>query len=70
MEVEEGFVRYLLPFYTPRPKSGLGFVVEDFISDAEEGRPEDFMQRMQAFFADGDYQVPAIWKTISKTVCG
>ncbi len=55
-EVEEGFIKYLLPYYTPK-KYESEFSIEEFVEDVRAGRPEQFMQRMKAFFADGDYQV-------------
>ncbi len=57
-EVEQGFVRYLMPHYTPsRPGRGGTFSISQFVTDVRSGHPEQFMQRLQAFFADGDYQV-------------
>ncbi len=57
MEVEKGFIRYLLPSYTSTKRKRSEFAVEEFIADVEEGRPEDFMKRLQTFFADGNYEV-------------
>ena len=54
-EVEEGFVKYLVPFYTPKSENKTMFSIERFIIEIEQGKAEDFMRRMEAFFAKGDY---------------
>ena len=33
------------------------FSIRKFVEDLREGRAESFMNRLQAFFADGDYQL-------------
>lgn len=55
-EVEQGFIKYLLPFYTPK-SSDKKFSIGQFTKDIEKGQAESFMQRLQDFFAQGDYQV-------------
>ncbi|MBQ8958929.1 MAG: ATP-binding protein [Bacteroidales bacterium] len=54
-EVKEGFIKYLVPFYTPKTDNKSRFSIEQFVSEVEQGRAENFMQRMEAFFAGGDY---------------
>ena len=56
-EVEQGFIRYLLPFYTPKVKDKGMFAITQFVKDIESGDAEGFMQRLKGFFANGDYQV-------------
>ncbi len=56
-EVEQGFIRYLLPFYTPAQPNKSAFFIGQFVKDVEQGRPEQFMHRMQTFFADTNYEV-------------
>lgn len=56
-EVEEGFIKYLLPFYTPKNPDKSVFAIPRFIKDVRNGDAEGFMQRLQDFFATGDYQV-------------
>lgn len=55
-EVEEGFTKYLSKSYT-RAKGESMFFVDNFVEDVEDGRIDDFMQRLDAFLADGDYQI-------------
>ena len=56
-EVEQGFIKYLVPFYTPKTDQKSTFAVSQFIKDVRNGDAEGFMHRLQNFFADGDYQV-------------
>ena len=56
-EVEQGFIKYLLPFYTPKVKDKSTFSIARFTKDIEHGDAEGFMRRLEAFFATGDYEV-------------
>ena len=56
-EVEQGFIKYLLPFYTPKTDKKSRFAIARFVKDVENGDAEGFMHRLQDFFANGDYQV-------------
>lgn len=56
-EVEQGFIKYLLPFYTPKVQDKSRFSVAQFVKDVRRGDAEGFMRRLEAFFATGDYQV-------------
>ena len=56
-EVEQGFIKYLLPFYTPKVENKNTFSIGRFVRDVEQGRANDFMQRLDDFFATGDYEV-------------
>lgn len=55
-EVEEGFINFMLPLYSSAGTDS-PFIVDEFVHDVETGKPEQFMQRMKAFFADTSYQV-------------
>lgn len=56
-EVKEGFIKYLVPFYTPKHFDKNTFTMSRFIKDVRNGDAEGFMQRLEDFFAKGDYQV-------------
>ena len=56
-EVEEGFTRYLVPYYTPLKKEQTATFVKGFVKDIEEGDPEKFMSRLETLFANGNYQI-------------
>lgn len=54
-EVREGFVKYLVPYYTPKNENKSSFSIERFVDEVENGNAEGFMQRLDSFFANGDY---------------
>ena len=56
-EVEQGFIKYLYPFYTPKVQYKSTFSIARFVKDIERGKADDFMRRLENFFANGDYQV-------------
>lgn len=56
-EVERGFTRFLVPYYTALPETKTGSFISKFIQEVESGQPELFMQRLDALFAHGDYQI-------------
>lgn len=56
-EVEQGFIKYLLPFYSPKTHDKNRFSIAQFVKDVRSGNAEAFMHRLQDFFANGDYQV-------------
>ena len=56
-EVEQGFIKYLLPFYTPKNADKKTYSIASFVKDIERGDAEGFMRRLEGFFATGDYQV-------------
>ncbi len=57
MEVEQGFVQYLMPFYTPLDENESTFLVSQFVKEVRNGNPEQFMERLQSMFANADYDV-------------
>ena len=56
-EVEQGFIKYLYPFYTPKVQEKNTFSIARFVKDVRNGDAEGFMRRLENFFANGDYQV-------------
>ena len=56
-EVREGFIRYLVPFYTPKTSQKVPFQIGDFIKEVRTGDAEGFMHRLESLFAGGDYQI-------------
>ncbi len=56
-EVEQGFIRYLLPYYTSVSQNKTAFYINNFIREVESGQPEQFLERLQALFADGNYEI-------------
>lgn len=56
-EVENGFINYLAPFYTPMEENNSAFFISQFVQDIRKGRPEAFMERLQAMFANSSYEI-------------
>ena len=56
-EVERGFTRFLIPYYTSLSETKSGAFISRFVNEVESGKPEQFMQRLDDLFANGDYQI-------------
>ncbi|MBP3519434.1 MAG: ATP-binding protein [Parabacteroides sp.] len=56
VEVEEGFVKYLLPYYANVSRSKTSFEISRFIREIESGDYDAFFSRLQSFFADTPYE--------------
>lgn len=56
-EVEEGFVRFLLPFYARTNKVEAPFEIQNFVREIRMGQPDAFFHRLQSFFADTPYEL-------------
>ncbi|WP_178792906.1 AAA family ATPase [Bacteroidaceae bacterium] len=56
-EVEEGFMLFLLPFYTNVSKVESPFEVQKFVREVESGDYDSFFRRLQSFFADTTYEL-------------
>ena len=58
-EVEEWFIKFLMPFYTNVNKVESPFEIQQFTREIESGQPDAFLRRLQSFFADTPYEVIA-----------
>jgi hypothetical protein len=56
-EVEVGFYKYLLPFYTPIDRTDSGFYIARFVEEIKAGKVDDFLKRMSSLFADTPYEL-------------
>ena len=56
-EVEEGFIKYLLPYYTPVNQVDTTFQIKKFAQEIYEGNYDAFLRRLQSFFADTPYEL-------------
>ena len=54
-EVRSGFFRYILPFYTSVKKEDSIFAISQFVDELRAGKAEEFLTRLQSFFADYQY---------------
>ena len=57
--VKHGFLTYLLNYYTTAQKGTGNLLIRQMGVDLRTGRPDDFMKRMEAFFARQNYQIQA-----------
>ncbi len=55
-EVEEGFVKFLMPFYTNITAPETGFAIQNFVREVRGGEIDAFMRRLQGLFADTSYE--------------
>ena len=56
-EVEEGFIKFLLPFYASINVVESSFAIQKFVREVESGDYESFFRRLQSFFADTPYEL-------------
>lgn len=56
-EVEEGFIKFLMPFYTRFNKIEAPFEIRKFVQEIRSGQPDIFFKRLQSFFADTPYEL-------------
>ena len=56
-EVEEGFMRFLLPYYAKTTKVEAPFEIQKFVREVESGDYDSFFRRLQSFFADTTYEI-------------
>lgn len=54
-EVRDGFFRFLIPYYTSIQKDKAALTIDGFVDDVMAGRTEQFLLRLQSFFADYQY---------------
>ena len=56
-EVEEGFLRFLMPYYAKSDRTRSGFEIKRFVDDVRKGDIDGFMERLQGFLADCPYEM-------------
>ena len=54
-EVRDGFFNFLLPYYASVQGEDTNTAIDDFVADIRFGNVEQFLQRLQSFFADFQY---------------
>lgn len=57
MEVEDGFLRFLLPRYTSVTEGKTSFSIQQFVTDVENGNTEKFLLRLKSLFSDTPYEL-------------
>ena len=56
-EVEEGFTRFLLPYYAHIRSGSSAFHIVNFVKEVRSGDIDGFMKRLQSFFSDTPYEL-------------
>lgn len=56
-EVKEGFMSFLMPFYTPISQNDSPSFVGKFVREVRNGKVDAFMQRLKALMADTPYEL-------------
>ena len=56
-EVEDGFMNFLLPYYSGVDKTQSLFEIKQFVRDVRSGDIDSFMERLQSFLADCPYEM-------------
>ena len=67
-EVREGFFEFLLPYYAIVPNNDAKIAISDFVKDILDGNAEQFLQRLQSFFADFQYDAQTTPETHFRNV--
>jgi hypothetical protein len=57
VEVEDGFMKFLLPYYSPISRSQSAFYIAKFVEEVETGKVDDFFKRLSSLFADTPYEL-------------
>jgi hypothetical protein len=56
-EVREGFMLYLMPYYTSVSENKTGFQIRSFVREVKSGDISGFMSRLESFFANVPYDL-------------
>jgi hypothetical protein len=56
-EVEDGFLKYLLPYYASIDKTQTAFFITNFVKEIRAGKVDDFFKRLSSLFADTPYEL-------------
>ena len=56
-EVAEGFIRFLMPFYTKVNKTSSAFEIKRFVQEIKAGQPDAFLKRLRSFFSGTPYEL-------------
>ncbi len=55
-EVEEGFVKFLMPYYTSVSEQQSKFEIQQFVREVRNGQCDAFFRRLQSLLADTSYE--------------
>ncbi|MBQ0049514.1 MAG: PD-(D/E)XK nuclease domain-containing protein, partial [Bacteroidales bacterium] len=56
-EVEDGFVKFLIPYYLNHKTARNAFDIRNYVADIRNGNAEQFILRLRSLFADTPYEL-------------
>ncbi len=56
-EVENGFTKFLIPYYINNKGTTSQFDIRNYVADIERGNTDQFIQRLRSLFADTPYEL-------------
>ena len=56
-EVQEGFMYFLVPYYTAVSERDSGFQIKSFVREVRAGKIDAFFTRLRSFFSDTTYEL-------------
>ena len=56
-EVEDGFVKFLIPYYINNVKPSSAFDIRNYVQDIRQGNVDQFILRLRSLFADTPYEL-------------
>lgn len=56
-EVEDGFVKFLIPYYLKNTETTSAFDIRKYVQDLRQGNVDQFVLRMRSIFADTPYEL-------------
>jgi hypothetical protein len=56
-EVEDGFLKFLLPNYASIDNTQTAFFITNFVKEIRTGKVDDFFKRLSSLFADTPYEL-------------
>lgn len=56
-EVEDGFVKFLIPYYINKSKPTSAFDIRNYVQDLRQGNVDQFVLRLRSLFADTPYEL-------------
>lgn len=56
-EVEDGFIKFLIPYYLNNRRTTSAFDIRNYVMDIERGNAEQFILRIKSLFADTPYEL-------------
>ena len=55
--MEDGFVKFLVPFYLNNNKPASAFDIRNYVQDIRQGKVDQFILRLRSLFADTPYEL-------------